>query len=70
MIPIVEILGAPDQTSAGLELGLDRRGELPDGRMALRLQQLRHLHSPGPGHPAQVVAHHVDDHQVAGPLLL
>ena len=54
----------------GRQLRLDRRGQLPHGRIALRREQRRHAHRPGRGQPAEIVAQQVDDHHVLGARLL
>ena len=81
MICIVRTLGAPVidadgksasriSSSGARGLGADGRGHLPERRVALGLPEPRHPDRPDPGDPAQVVAHHVHDHHVLGPLLL
>ena len=47
----------------------DLGGHLEESRISLHPEQLPHFDRAGPGDASQVVADHVDDHQVLGPLL-
>ena len=55
---------------ARLQEPLNGAGHLPDRAVGLDGEQRGHVDGAGAAHPAQVVAHHVDDHEVLGPLLL
>ena len=47
----------------------DRGRHLPNGRIALERHEALDFDTAGRGDPAEVVAHHVDDHQILGALL-
>ena len=49
--------------------GRDLGGHLEERRISLHPEQRPHFDRAGPGDATQVVAHHVDDHQVLGALL-
>ncbi len=83
MISMVRIFGAPVIDPGGKhartasssvdirpEPAPHRGHQLVHGRVALHRHQPRHLHGPGLGDPAEVVADQVHDHQVLGPGLL
>src|SRR5271157_518026 len=61
------------QRVEGVESGLHARfhvaHEMEDVAVALDLHVLGHRHRPGPGHPAEVVAAQIDEHDVLRPLL-
>jgi hypothetical protein len=47
----------------------DRRGHLPLTRVPLDVEQRRHLDAARRGDAAEIVADHVHDHDVLGPVL-
>ena len=82
MISIVRSFGAPvieppgndarrqsTIVRVGAQAGAHRRDQLVDGLVALDAHQRRHAHRADLGDAAEVVAQHVDDHQVLGAVL-
>ena len=62
--------GGEHVEEAGVGLHFDGGGELVDRREALDRVQRRGHQRAGVADPAEVVAHHVDDHRVLGSILL
>ena len=58
-----------ERVELGSQAPFDVADQVEDVAVALDLHVLADGHRPGPGHPAQVVAAEVDQHDVLGPLL-
>src|SRR3989442_14254619 len=58
-----------EAVAPGRQLAADVRDEVHHVRVALDPEALRDLDAPRPGHPADVVAPEVEEHDVLGALL-
>jgi hypothetical protein len=58
------------QPGLGPQSGCHRRGHLPDGRVALDLEQRRRLDRPELGDSPEIVPQQIHDHHILGPVFL